>query len=143
MERVTGIGAIFIRAQDPEALMSWYAGHLGLTNEGPELAVLQRGLGSTVQAFPQDTDYFGSAQAWMLNFRVQDLDAMLANSAEPGPSWTTASRTTATAASAGRPIPKGTDSNSGSLASRPAAGESPTGSASVGRGWPTQRRCCT
>ena len=78
MERVTGIGAIFIRAQDPEALMSWYAGHLGLTNEGPEWAVLQRGLGSTVQAFPQDTDYFGSAQAWMLNFRVQDLDAMLA-----------------------------------------------------------------
>ena len=35
--------------------------------------------GSTLQAFPQDTDYFGRpSQDWMLNFRVDDLDAMLA-----------------------------------------------------------------
>jgi glyoxylase I family protein len=29
--------------------------------------------------FPADTDYFGRPeQAWMLNFRVRDLDAMVA-----------------------------------------------------------------
>lgn len=79
MEHVTGIGAIFIRARDPDALMQWYVQHLGYTEEGSELPLRQRGLGRTVCAFPQDTDYFGRAeQTWMLNFRVRDLDAMLA-----------------------------------------------------------------
>jgi glyoxylase I family protein len=79
MERVIGIGALFVRARDPEALMRWYEEHLGFAEEGPELPLRQPGLGRTVCPFPQDTDYFGRAeQAWMLNFRVRDLDAMLA-----------------------------------------------------------------
>lgn len=38
MERVTGIGGVFFRAEDPEALNAWYAEHLwavgGPTTEG-------------------------------------------------------------------------------------------------------------
>ena len=30
MERVTGIGGVFFRAQDPEALVAWYAEHVGV-----------------------------------------------------------------------------------------------------------------
>ena len=81
MERVTGIGGIFFRARDPEALARWYAEHLGIDNQlqgGDTLWWPERG--PTVFApFPADTDYFGRpGQAWMLNLRVRDLDAMLA-----------------------------------------------------------------
>ena len=79
MEQVTGIGAVFFRARGPEALTRWYEEHLGYAEEGPDLPLRQPGLGRTVCFFPQGTDYFGRAeQAWMLNFRVRDLDAMLA-----------------------------------------------------------------
>ncbi len=35
MARVTGIGGIFFRASDPEALVGWYARHPGITPPGP------------------------------------------------------------------------------------------------------------
>jgi glyoxylase I family protein len=81
MERVTGIGGMFFRARDPDALARWYAEHLGIDNQlegGDTLWRQERG--PTVFApFPADTDYFGRPErAWMLNFRVRDLDAMLA-----------------------------------------------------------------
>jgi glyoxylase I family protein len=81
MERVTGIGGMFFRARDPKALARWYAEHLGIDNQlegGDTLWWQERG--PTVFApFPADTDYFGRPeQAWLLNFRVHDLDAMLA-----------------------------------------------------------------
>jgi glyoxylase I family protein len=88
-ERVTGIGGIFFRARDPEALSSWYAEHLGVTFD----PLWQQEAGPTVwAAFRADTDYFGRPeQAWMVNFRVRDLDAMVAQlraagiEVEPGP----------------------------------------------------------
>ncbi|OIJ63675.1 VOC family protein [Streptomyces mangrovisoli] len=78
MERVVGIGGYFVRATDPEALKAWYQDHLGLGAD--EHGVWQQELGPTVfAAFDSGTDYFGSrAQQTMLNFRVRDLDAMLA-----------------------------------------------------------------
>ena len=30
MERVVGIGGTFLRARDPDALLAWYAEHLGI-----------------------------------------------------------------------------------------------------------------
>jgi hypothetical protein len=33
MERVTGIGGMFFRARDPDALARWYAEHLGIDNQ--------------------------------------------------------------------------------------------------------------
>jgi predicted enzyme related to lactoylglutathione lyase len=85
MARVTGIGGVFIRAQDPKALAAWYAQHLGIqlndwggaqflwADEVPPTT------GSTAwSVFPADTKYFGSGpQPYMVNYRVDDLDALL------------------------------------------------------------------
>lgn len=80
MERVTGIGGAFFRARDPAAIGRWYSANLGIsaeTGEGGE--AWWQDEGPTVWApFPETTDYFGRPdQAWMINFRVRDLDAML------------------------------------------------------------------
>jgi len=78
MERVLGIGGYFLRAADPAALGAWYRDCLGL--DADENGLWRQGAGLTVFAtFESGTGYFGSrAQQTMLNFRVRDLDAMLA-----------------------------------------------------------------
>src|ERR1700741_3903880 len=78
MERVLGIGGDFLRAADPAALGAWYRDCLGL--DADENGLWRQGAGPTVFAtFESETGYFGSrAQQTMLNFRVGDLDAMLA-----------------------------------------------------------------
>jgi predicted enzyme related to lactoylglutathione lyase len=78
MERVLGIGGYFIRAADPAALTAWYRECLGL--DADENGLWQQATGPTVFAtFESQTGYFGSrAQQVMLNFRVRDLDAILA-----------------------------------------------------------------
>jgi predicted enzyme related to lactoylglutathione lyase len=78
MERVLGIGGYFMRAADPAAVNAWYREFLGL--DADENGLWQQAEGPTVFAtFESDTDYFGArAQQVMLNFRVNDLDAMLA-----------------------------------------------------------------
>lgn len=84
MERVLGIGGYFLRATDPAALGAWYREVLGL--DADEHGQWQQEPGPTVlAAFDRDTDYFGSReQGAMLNFRVRDLDAMLAQVREHG-----------------------------------------------------------
>lgn len=78
MERVVGIGGYFLRAADPEALGAWYRDALGL--DADEHGLWRPETGMTVFAtFGSDTEYFGArTQQTMLNFRVRDLDAMLA-----------------------------------------------------------------
>jgi predicted enzyme related to lactoylglutathione lyase len=78
MERVTGIGGYFMRAADPAALGAWYRDCLGL--DADDNGLWHQEPGPTVfAAFESGTDYFGSrAQQAMLNFRVRDLDAMIA-----------------------------------------------------------------
>jgi predicted enzyme related to lactoylglutathione lyase len=78
MERVLGIGGYFMRATDPVALSTWYRECLGL--DADENGVWHPEAGDTVFAtFEAQTDYFGSrSQQAMLNFRVRDLAAMLA-----------------------------------------------------------------
>ncbi|WP_188666471.1 VOC family protein [Tersicoccus solisilvae] len=84
MEHVLGIGGHFLRASDPEAVTGWYRDCLGLDLD--EYGQWTQEAGPTVfAAFPADTDYFGSAtQQAMLNFRVRDLDAMLAQLRQKG-----------------------------------------------------------
>jgi predicted enzyme related to lactoylglutathione lyase len=84
MERVLGIGGYFIRAADPTALSAWYRECLGL--DADENGVWHPDAGPTVFAsFDSDTDYLGSRdQRTMINFRVADLDAMLAQLRERG-----------------------------------------------------------
>ena len=81
VEQVTGIGGVFFRANDPEALSRWYAEHLGVSvpptsYDGP---VWEPDGGPTVFApFPSDSEYFRRPdQQWAINFRVRDLDAMV------------------------------------------------------------------
>jgi predicted enzyme related to lactoylglutathione lyase len=78
MERVLGIGGYFLRAKDPAALGAWYRDCLGL--DADENGLWQQETGPTVFAtFDSGTDYFGpGTQQTMLNFRVRNLDAMLA-----------------------------------------------------------------
>ncbi len=78
MERVAGIGGYFLRAADPAALGAWYRDCLGL--DADEHGVWRPGTGVTVFAtFEAATDYFGArTQQTMINFRVPDLEAMLA-----------------------------------------------------------------
>jgi glyoxylase I family protein len=82
MERVTGIGGVFFRARDPQALGRWYEENLGitLTPKGYDEPPWLQEAGPTVfEPFPQETKYFGEAtQQWMINFRVRSLDAMAA-----------------------------------------------------------------
>jgi predicted enzyme related to lactoylglutathione lyase len=79
-ERVDGIGGVFFRSPDPDALRAWYSQHLGIEMEDFGTVFTAKAGDQTVWApFKQDTDYFGALeQPLMVNFRVRDLDAMLA-----------------------------------------------------------------
>ncbi len=83
MERALGIGGIFFKARDPKALAAWYREHLGLPVEAGQtygaFASTQAGEQAVWSVFPADTSYFGAGTApFMVNYRVQNLDAMLA-----------------------------------------------------------------
>ncbi len=93
MKRVTGIGGIFFRTRDTGASRAWYAKHLGIEPADDYGAVFQwragdapDATGHTIRApFPEDSKYFGSPeQAFMINYRVQDLRALLATLREEG-----------------------------------------------------------
>ena len=88
MEKVTGIGGVFFRARDPQALMTWYEQHLGVSRvpDSYDVPPWQQEAGDTVFApFKEDTDYFGSPdRQWMINFRVRDLNAMVRQLADAG-----------------------------------------------------------
>lgn len=83
MESVLGIGGIFFKARDPQALAAWYRDHLGVPVEAGQtygtLAAHAAGDKTVWSTFPVDTKYFGPNSApLMLNYRVRNLDAMLA-----------------------------------------------------------------
>ncbi len=86
MARVTGIGGVFFKASDPKALAAWYAEHLGLSLEVFGGAILKwpddptPDGGLTVwHAAPANTEWFApSVSPFMINYRVDDLDGLLA-----------------------------------------------------------------
>ena len=92
MKRVTGIGGIFFKSENPEQLYDWYEKHLGIRREphGQGAAFHWRepqaadGTEPGPQAltawciFPQTTKYFGASKAcFMVNYRVDNLDTLL------------------------------------------------------------------
>ena len=86
MAKVTGLGGAFLRAKDPQALYAWYEQYLGLPS--PEGCVVfphetQRAY-VVVSFFPETSDYFPVSQPAMLNFQVDDLDAVLDKLAAAG-----------------------------------------------------------
>ncbi len=91
MNHVLGIGGIFFKAEDPEKLAAWYRQHLGLEvedyggvsfrpeKEGAGSGLPKRQVYTTWSPFPADTGYFApSTKPFMINFRVNDLDGLLA-----------------------------------------------------------------
>lgn len=82
MERVDGIGGFFFKSKAPKTLAQWYSDHLGVTLTPTDYTMepWEQAAGPTAfEPFPADTKYFGRPeQAFMLNFRVRDLDAMVA-----------------------------------------------------------------
>ena len=88
MPRVHGIGGIFFKANDPQALADWYGRHLGLDVPtgwaGALLPWKRADTGADAltvwSPFAADTRYFEPGdKPYMLNFRVDDLDAMMAD----------------------------------------------------------------
>lgn len=81
MEKVLGFGGFFFRADDPAALAEWYLTHLGIDKVPMDYDTpcWRQEAGDTVFApFEKVTDYFGDREkAFMLNFRVSDLEAMV------------------------------------------------------------------
>lgn len=79
MERVLGIGGVFLRGNDPEALRAWYASTLGIEIEswGGKAFVAEAGDATVWSIFPRDTEYWPSEKQTMVNYRVSDLEAML------------------------------------------------------------------
>jgi len=81
VERATGIGGVFVRSAQPGRLSAWYAEHLGVDLEDWGGTVFRAEGDETLvwAVFAGDTEYFGSReQQVMVNYRVRDLDAMLA-----------------------------------------------------------------
>jgi predicted enzyme related to lactoylglutathione lyase len=83
---VLGIGGLFFRARDPDALNAWYREHLNVgagcasdpEDTGSEWYWQAQG-GLTVFApFKETTDYFAADKQWMLNLRVSEIDALIA-----------------------------------------------------------------
>ena len=88
MKRVTGIGGIFFKSNDPEKLGAWYKKHLGLDVEEYGGVTFHEGTATDLEPkrkayivwspFAADTDYFApSEKPFMVNFRVHHLDALL------------------------------------------------------------------
>ena len=93
MKRVNGLGGIFFKADHPEKLYAWYEKHLGLQRQAQEAVVFNwrqaddpEKAGMTLWSiFPKDTKYFDpSRSSFMMNFIVEDLDAVLAALREEG-----------------------------------------------------------
>lgn len=88
LAKAIGIGGVFLKAEDPKKLAEWYATHLGVTrtDDGSLVFSGPESNGMTVFAhFPADTKYFGDgAQQAMINFRVNNLDELLAQLAAAG-----------------------------------------------------------
>jgi uncharacterized protein (TIGR02246 family) len=83
----TGIGGFFFRAHDPKALTLWYQTQLGVlpvpSNYG-ESPWRQEAGPTAFAPFPETTKMFGAGKDWMLNFRVRDLDGLVARLRKAG-----------------------------------------------------------
>ena len=73
---VTGIGGIFFRSRDPQALQRWYCEHLGVGCG--DYGTWEQQAGTTLfMPFNAETDHFPADRQYMLNLRVDGIDALL------------------------------------------------------------------
>jgi len=83
MAKVIGLGGVFFKSKDPEALASWYQKHLQMDLSFPNGATFtpQQVPENGYQVwgpFKEETEYFApSPQRFMINLMVDDLKSML------------------------------------------------------------------
>ena len=75
MAHATGIGGLFFRSSDPNALGAWYEHWFGISSCGAPWST-EAGMAVFVP-FKADTDYFPADRSFMLNLRVDDLTALI------------------------------------------------------------------
>lgn len=85
MKKVTGIGGIFFKCDNPEKVKEWYSRHLGFNTdnfgmlfewyESPDSS--KRGV-TQWSPFSRSSNYFGpSEKDFMINYRVSNLEALV------------------------------------------------------------------
>ncbi len=84
MKKVTGIGGVFFKCKDPEAVNEWYKTHLGFdtTPYGTSFEWLEKDTGKAGitqwNPFPGSSTYFNpSEKDFMINYRVEDLESLV------------------------------------------------------------------
>ena len=93
MKRVTGIGGIFFKANDPASLQAWYKRHLGIDVQEWGGAIFRwaegietPGAGSTVWSISPDDDggFAPSTAPFRINYRVEDALGLAATLRDEG-----------------------------------------------------------
>jgi catechol 2,3-dioxygenase-like lactoylglutathione lyase family enzyme len=82
--RILGIGGVFFKSANRDQMREWYAKHLGLADKG-QGAMLpwrehddpQKEHLTVWTVFPASSDYFPPSQPFMINYIVDDMDALL------------------------------------------------------------------
>lgn len=83
--RILGVGGVFFKSENPDALKDWYKQHLGFNTDahGTMFSFLTEEIPHRKgylqwSPFPRDTDYFSpSTKEFMVNYRVQNIEAMV------------------------------------------------------------------
>jgi catechol 2,3-dioxygenase-like lactoylglutathione lyase family enzyme len=82
--RILGIGGIFVKSANRDQMREWYSKHLGLADKGGGAMLPWREHDDSQKehvtvwtVFPASTDYFPATQPFMVNYIVDDLDALL------------------------------------------------------------------
>jgi lactoylglutathione lyase len=82
--RILGIGGVFFKSANRDQMREWYSKHLGLADKGGGMMLPwrehddpQKEHVTVWTIFPNATDYFPATQAFMVNYIVDDLDALL------------------------------------------------------------------
>jgi catechol 2,3-dioxygenase-like lactoylglutathione lyase family enzyme len=82
--RILGIGGVFFKSADRNQMREWYSKHLGLADKGQGAMLPWREHDDPKKEhvtvwtiFPASTDYFPATQPFMVNYIVDDLDALL------------------------------------------------------------------
>ena len=82
--RIIGIGGIFFKSANRDQMREWYAKHLGLGAKGGEAMLPWREHDDPQKehltvwtVFSASSNYFGSNQPFMVDYIVDDMDALL------------------------------------------------------------------
>ena len=81
-KRVTGVGGVFMKSEDPQKIKEWYQTHLGMTTDQYGASFQFRKYSKPEEIgylqwspFNADTKYFEPSQKeFMINYRVEDLE---------------------------------------------------------------------